>query len=229
MRARPVPGTGMRRRAPRLEDVAKVAGVSHQTVSRVINASAHVRPETRERVLAAMQQLDYRPNSVARALATGRSRTIGVVSFDTTLYGPATTLYAIEHAAHQEGYFVSVASLQSLDRPSTQSAVDRLRQQGVDGVVVIAPQTAAADAVSELPADVPVVAVEAGPEDSIPVVTVDQFGGAVRATEHLLELGHPTVWHIAGPTDWVEARQRVEGWRTALEAAGADVPEPLSG
>src|SRR5262245_43695648 len=115
MRARPVPGNGARRRAPRLEDVAKVAGVSHQTVSRVINASAHVRPETRERVLAAMQELDYRPNSVARALATGRSRTIGVVSFDTTLYGPATTLYAIEQAAHEEGYFISVASVQARD------------------------------------------------------------------------------------------------------------------
>ena len=219
----------MRRRAPRLEDVAKVAGVSHQTVSRVINASAHVRPETRERVLAAMQQLDYRPNSVARALATGRSKTIGVVSFDTTLYGPATTLYAIEHAAHEEGYFVSVASLQSLDLGSTRSAVDRLRQQGVDGVVVIAPQTAAAAAVSELPADVPVVAVEAGPENSIPVVTVDQQAGGQLATEHLLELGHRTVLHLAGPTDWVEAHQRLDGWRHTLRAAGAEVPEPLYG
>src|SRR3954471_2978284 len=221
MRARPVPGNGARRRAPRLEDVAKVAGVSHQTVSRVINASAHVRPETRERVLAAMRELDYRPNSVARALATGRSRTIVVVSFDTTLYGPATTLYAIEHAAHEQGYFVSVASLQSLDLGSVRSAVDRLRQRGVDGVVVIAPQTPAAAAVSELPADVPVVAVEAGPENSIPVVTVDQVAGAQRATEHLLELGHRNVWHLAGPTDWVEAQQRLDGWRRALKAAGA--------
>jgi DNA-binding LacI/PurR family transcriptional regulator len=229
MTARPVPARRARRPAPRLEDVAKVAGVSHQTVSRVINRSAHVRPETRERVLAAMRQLDYRPNSVARALATGRSRTIGVVSFDTTLYGPATTLYAIEHEAHEQGYFVSVASLQSLDLSSTRSAVDRLRQQGVDGVVVIAPQTAAAAAVSELPAGVPVVAVEAGPEDSIPVVTVDQVAGGALATEHLLELGHRTVWHIAGPTDWVEAQQRLDGWRQTLEAARAHVPEPLYG
>jgi len=79
-----------------MTDVAKLAGVSHQTVSRVINGSPQVRPATRERVLAAMAELDYRPNYAARALVTGRSQTLGVVSFDTTLYGPASTLYAIE-------------------------------------------------------------------------------------------------------------------------------------
>ena len=85
-----------RERAAVMSDVARLAGVSHQTVSRVINDSEHVREETRERVLRAMRQLDYRPNSVARALVTGRSNTLGVVSFDTTLYGPASTLYGIE-------------------------------------------------------------------------------------------------------------------------------------
>jgi DNA-binding LacI/PurR family transcriptional regulator len=94
---------------------------------------------------------------------------------------------------------------------------------------VIAPQTAATAAVSELPANVPVVAVEAGPADSIPVVSVDHVAGGRRATEHLLELGHPTVWHLAGPTDWVEAQQRLDGWRRTLEAAGAPIPEPLYG
>ena len=99
-----------------MADVAKLAGVSHQTVSRVINDSAHVRPETRRRVLAAMRQLDYRPNPAARALVTGRSRTLGVVSFDTTLYGPASTLFAIEQAAHAAGYFITIVSLHALDR-----------------------------------------------------------------------------------------------------------------
>ncbi len=89
-----------------MADVARAAGVSHQTVSRVINGSVSVREETRERVLRAMRELDYRPNSIARALVTGRSRTLGVVSFDTTLYGPASTLFGIERAAHAEGYFI---------------------------------------------------------------------------------------------------------------------------
>ena len=122
-----------------MTDVAKLAGVSHQTVSRVINGSPQVRAATRERVLAAMQELDYRPNSAARALVTGRSRTLGVVSFDTTLYGPASTLYAIERAAHDAGYFITIVSLEALDHASVLSAVERLRMQGVDGILVIAP------------------------------------------------------------------------------------------
>jgi DNA-binding LacI/PurR family transcriptional regulator len=212
-----------------MADVAALAGVSHQTVSRVINDSVNVRPETRERVLAAMRELDYRPNSVARALVTGRSKTLGVVSFDTTLYGPASTLFGIERAAHEAGYFMIVASLPALDRPSVLDAVGRLGLRGVDGILVIAPQEDAADALLHVPSDIPLVAVEAGPPQGVPVVAIDQFAGAASATRHLLDLGHETVWHIAGPTDFLEAQQRVAGWRATLESAGAEVPTPLVG
>ena len=218
-----------RRRTAVMADVAKLAGVSHQTVSRVINDSAHVRPETRRRVLAAMRELDYRPNPAARALVTGRSRTLGVVSFDTTLYGPASTLFAVEQAAHAAGYFITIVSLLALDRVSVLNAIERLRVQGVDGILVISPQEGAAEALVNLPADVPLVAVEAGPKQSVPVVAVDQFGGAASATRLLLDLGHRTVWHIAGPRDWLEAQQRVDGWRSALEAAGAEAPPVMMG
>ena len=221
--------TRRRPRAPVMSDVGRLAGVSHQTVSRVINGSPHVRPETRKRVLAAMEELGYRPNSVARALVTGRSRTLGVVSFDTTLYGPASTLFGIERAAHEAGYFIIVASLKALDRPSVTDAVERLRRQGVDGILVIAPHSEAGDALLHTHADVPLVAVEAGPEGGVPVVAVDQVAGAVSATEHLLELGHETVWHITGPPNFIESCQRLHGWRTTLQRAGADVPEPLVG
>ena len=212
-----------------MSDVGRLAGVSHQTVSRVINGSPHVRPETRERVIAAMLELGYRRNSVARALATGRSNMLGVVSFDTTLYGPASTLFGIERAAHEEGYFIIVASLKTLDRSSVTDAVERLRRHGVDGILVIAPQEDAVDALVHIPSDVPLVAVEAGPRDTVPVVAVDQFAGAASATRHLLDLGHATVWHVAGPSDFLEAQQRVDGWRTTLEAAGAAPPLPLVG
>jgi DNA-binding LacI/PurR family transcriptional regulator len=222
-------GTDARRRAPVMTDVARLAGVSHQTVSRVINGSPQVRPNTRERVLLAMQELDYRPNSAARALVTGRSRTLGVVSFDTTLYGPASTLYAIERAAHDAGYFITIVSLEALDRASVLSAVERLRMQGVDGILVIAPLEGAGEALVALPRDLPLVAVEAGPADALPVVAVDQRAGAALATRHLLELGHPTVAHIAGPLDFLEAVERIEGWRATLQAAGADAPEVLVG
>jgi DNA-binding LacI/PurR family transcriptional regulator len=195
----------------------------------VINGSPHVRPQTRERVLAAMRELGYRPNSVARALATGRSSTLGVVSFDTTLYGPASTLFGIERAAHEAGYFMIVASLKALNRSSVADAVERLRRHGVDGILVIAPLEDAADALLHAPSDFPLVAVEAGPPDAVPLVAVDQFAGAADATRHLLDLGHQAVWHIAGPPDFLEARQREDGWRTALEAVGRSVPEPMTG
>src|SRR5438105_5300386 len=217
------------KRAPVRLAVARLANVSHQTVSRVINGSPRVRPETRERVLAAMRELDYRPNPLARALVTGRSNMLGVVSFDTTLYGPASTLFGIERAAHEAGYFITVASLKAMDRASLADAVERLRRQGVDGVLVIAPLADAADAVLHAPSEVPLVAVEAGPEDVVPVVAVDQVAGAASATQHLLDLGHETVFHIAGPSDFLEARQRLEGWRATLERAGIEAPEPLSG
>jgi DNA-binding LacI/PurR family transcriptional regulator len=218
-----------RRRAAVMTDVAQLAGVSYQTVSRVLHDSPHVRRDTRARVLVAIRQLDYRPNSVAQALVTGRSMTLGVVSFDTTLFGPASTLLGIEEAAHDAGYVISIASLKALNRASVLAAVERLRRQGVDGIVVIAPQKSAVDALLHLPPDVPVVAVEAGPDDSVPVVAVDQLAGAASATRHLLDLGHRTVWHIAGPQDWLEAQQRVDGWRLTLEAAGASVPPLLQG
>jgi DNA-binding LacI/PurR family transcriptional regulator len=218
-----------RPRPPVMSDVAELAGVSHQTVSRVINGSPHVRPETRQRVQQAMRELDYRPNRMARALVTGRSNTLGVVSFDTTLYGPASTLLGIERAAHEAGYFIIVASLKALNRSSVTDAVDRLRRHGVDGVLVITAVQDAADALLTLPNDVPLVAVEAGPDEAVPVVEVDQFTGAALATTHLLELGHRTVWHIAGPPEFLEARQRLAGWRHTLERAGAEAPPHLTG
>ena len=212
-----------------MADVGRRAGVSHQTVSRVINGSRHVSPETRRRVLAAMRELGYRPNSIARALATGRTRTVGVVSFDTTLYGPASTLFGIERAAHQAGYFIIIASLRALDRTSLTEAVDRLRVQGVDGILAIVSDADAAAALLEAPLQVPLVAVEAGPDRAIPVVAVDQRAGATMATRHLLDLGHATVHHVTGPPGSLESQQRAAGWRATLDAAGAPAPRPLIG
>ena len=220
---------GARPRAALMADVARLAGVSLQTVSRVINDSPHVRADTRARVRDAMRKLGYRPNPVARALVTGRSRTLGVVSFDTTLYGPASTLFGIERAAHDADYFVSIVSMRSLTLPAVLNAVERLRAQGVDGILVIAPQESATRALLHLPEDFPVVAAEAGPGDAAPLVAVDQVAGARLATEHLLELGHRTVWHVSGPSDWLEAQDRRDGWRATLEAAGAAAPPVLAG
>ena len=212
-----------------MTDVAKLARVSHQTVSRVLHDSPNVKGDTRERVLAAIRQLNYRPNSVAQALVTGRSRVIGVVSLDTVHYGPASTLLGIEEAAHNAGYAVSITSMRSRSRTSVLDAVQLLRDQAVDGVVIIAPHIAAVEALRRLPPNVPMVAVGAGSTQDVPVVAVDQIGGAKAATQHLLDLGHRTVWHLAGPADWLEAEQRITGWQTALKEAGATLPPVLRG
>src|SRR5450631_1564970 len=216
-------------RGPAMTDVAQLAGVSHQTVSRVINKHPSVAATTRMRVLAAIEELGYRPNSAARALVTGRSQTLGVVTLNSTLYGPASTLYGIEQAALESDYFVTVASLRSTDRPAVRQAIVRLVDQGVEGVIVIAPVDSVVEALADLPRDLRVVAVEGDADADIDVVTVDQHAGAQSATEHLLSLGHSTVWHVAGPTDWLEARQRTAGWRSTLERAGLEVPPPLRG
>jgi DNA-binding LacI/PurR family transcriptional regulator len=213
-----------RQRPAVMADVANLAQVSYQTVSRVVHDSPNVRRDTRERVLAAIRQLDYRPNIMAQALVTGHSKTLGVVSFDTTLYGPASTLLGIEQAAHGAGYAVSIASLQSLNRPSMLGAIQRLQGQGVEGIIVIAPQKSAVVALGHLAPRVPLVAVEAGPDESVPVVAVDQFAGAAAATRHLLELGHRNVWHLGGPLDFLEAEQRIAGWKATLRAAGLQPP-----
>ncbi|WP_438943163.1 LacI family DNA-binding transcriptional regulator [Nonomuraea aridisoli] len=212
-----------------LMDVAARAGVSTMTVSRVLNAPDLVRAETRARVLAAVRELDYRPNQAARQLVTGRSGVLGVVSIDTTLYGPATMLYCIEQAARQAGYNVSIVSLGSLNRRSMEEGVQRLRTQAVDGVIIVAPHESAADGLRHLPPEMPVVAVDAGDDIPVPVAKVDQRAGAALVTRHLLDLGHESVLHVAGPADWLDANGRIDGWRGVLEAAGRPVPEVLRG
>ncbi|QVQ54745.1 LacI family DNA-binding transcriptional regulator [Spiractinospora alimapuensis] len=212
-----------------MADVAHRAGVSHQTVSRVLNDHPNVRPETRERVRSAIEELGYHRNSSARALVTRRTNVLGVVAFETTHYGPASTLFSIEQAARDAGYFVSIVSLKTITPGTVREAVDYLSEQSVDGFIVIAPQRAAVDSLGELPDDLPLVAVEGGEAPRMPVACVDQYGGAYMATEHLLALGHRRVLHVAGPPDWLEAEHRVAGWRAALTDAGIDAPDVIRG
>jgi DNA-binding LacI/PurR family transcriptional regulator len=206
-----------------MADVARQAGVSHQTVSRVLNGHPNVSPATRASVLAAIRDLGYRPNAAARTLVTGRTNVLGVISIDTTLYGPASMLYGIERAAHP-GYSVAIASLPGFDNRSLAEAVERFLAQGVDGIIVIAPQTAAVESLMSLVADVPLVAVGCGIRAPLPSVAIDNLAGAAKATQYLLDLGHETVHHIGGPDNWVDAQERIEGWQRILRAAGA--PEP---
>lgn len=207
-----------------MTDVAKLAGVSHQTVSRVLNAHPNVREQTRRRVQAAIAELGYRPNHAARVLVTGTSQVIGVVSQSSTLYGPAATMSALAVAALRHGFSVNVESIRALDRQLISDAIARHLDKRVAGLVVIAPVESANDALDDLPDDVPLVSIDGDPHRPSELVTVDQEAGAFAATMHLIGAGHKTVWHVSGPDTWFDSQGRVAGWRRALTEAGAEIP-----
>ncbi len=213
---------------PLMVDVARLAGVSHQTVSRVLNGHPHVSAKTRADVLAAIRDLGYRPNAAARTLATGRTNTFGVISVDNTLYGPSSMLYGLEQAAPPD-YMVAIARLDTFDRHLLHEAVERFLRQAVEGLIVVAPQTAAVEALADLKTGIPLVAIKCGTGAPIPSVTIDNTAGAARATQYLLDLGHETVYHLGGPMTWLDAQERADGWRQTLKVAGAPVPELVSG
>jgi DNA-binding LacI/PurR family transcriptional regulator len=194
----------------------------------VLNEHPNVRPLTRDRVLAAIRELAYRPNAAARTLVTRRTHTFGVITADTMLYGPTSMLYGFERAAH-DSYFVSVASLPALDRRSMLDAVDRFLGQGIEGIVVIATVDTAVAALGHVPPEVPLVAVGCGTRASVTSVAIDNVAGAAAATRYLLSLGHRSVFHVAGPANCLDARERAEGWRQALRETGAAEPALLVG
>ncbi|GAB4070774.1 LacI family DNA-binding transcriptional regulator [Angustibacter speluncae] len=215
-------------RAPVMADVARRAGVSYQTVSRVINDHPSVAPGTRARVSAAIAELGYRPNAAARALVTRSNRTIGLVTVNISQYGPAHTMLGLEEAVRGAGYGLGVTILDDLSPEAMTEAVDRFVAQSVDAVVVQATYDAAVHAIAGLRVPVPLVAVQAAHGD-VPTASVDQLEGAGLATRHLLGLGHRTVHHVRGPHDSQEARARVEAWRLTLKATSAPVPEVEAG
>jgi DNA-binding LacI/PurR family transcriptional regulator len=227
-------GSGARRATGRrgaavMVDVAALAGVSYQTVSRVINDQPGVRDSTRERVLVAMRELGYQPSSAARSLASGRSRTIGIVTIGSDLYGPASTLRGVETAVRDAGYTATTESLSRFDRTSALAAVERMTARRVEGILAIDPEVDAAAALRSMEVGVPLMVLCGGLDAVAAGVQLDGTASSQGAVRYLLDLGHPTVHHLAGPLRWEAARSRVQGWRAALEAAGAPVHEPLQG
>ncbi len=211
-------------------DVAKRAGVSQKTVSRVVNNAPHVRPDVRDRVNAAIEELGYRPNVSAQALARNRTHTIGMLAVGTDLHGPARRVFSVERAARRHGYGIALVTLPDVAPQAVADGVAELLARGVEGLVIEVPSHAVDLDLTRL-GDIPVVTSAgriAGLDRQV-VVDVDQVGSARCVTEHLLCLGHETVWHIAGPRDWDAAEKRLLGWRSALRAAGRRIPRVLYG
>ncbi len=221
-----------------MADVAARAGVSGQTVSRVVNASPQVEPSTRARVEAAMAELGYRPHRAARALRTGRTQTIGLVVSTLATVGNSRMLQAVADAAARRGYALTVVTLGA--DAGIAAAFDGLREQGVDGVVVLNEASALAQD-APAPADLELVVVDApvdanvspgfgrGVSIGFSIVQSDHAAGGRRATEHLLSLGHRTVHLVAGPQTSFASAERERGWRLALGQAGAEEPRIIRG
>ena len=226
-------------RAASVFDVAKVAGVSHQTVSRVLNDHPNVRASTRQKVLDAMSELSYRPNFAARTLSSSRSRILGILSTSSGEYGPASTIAAVEAAARRRGYSVSIANADGLDPASVAEALDHLGNLSAEGIIVVAPQLGVMDALVAASFTIPYVTTQelalaggagaaGGAEDGAGLAP-DQVAGARRAVAHLAGLGHRRIGHIAGPADWIDARSRRVGFERELADRGLSAAAVATG
>lgn len=204
-------------RRPTLAEVATFAGVSHQTVSRVVNNFEGVRPATRERVQAAISELGYRRNTAARALVTNESKLVGVIAVGSFLYGPTSTLASIEGAARDHGYMTLLATVKDADEKNLNSAIDQCLERSVDALIIIANQEMWVRYTSTLNIDIPLIVVGPRPFDigSLTCMSVNQAHGAEIAINHLDSLGHKKIGILAGPRDWVDAQQRLSGALTA--------------
>lgn len=207
-------------RAVTLNDVAQASGVSHQTVSRVINDSPHVAAGTKARVLRAIAELGYRPNTVARQLVTGTSSTVGIISFGTTYYGPAQMVHSIEHALKQRGYGFVFASLESVGLRAVRHALRDLERHRVAGLILVTPLLKVRPQdVQALCQSLPFVMIDLYKGATLPSVSFDQAHGSALATKHLLDLGHRHICEISGPLAWSGAFERHEAWRATLQQA----------
>ena len=209
-----------------MADVAAVAGVSAQTVSRVVNDSPRVDPATRANVEAAMSQLGYRMHRAARALRTGRTDTIGLIVANLSSVGNSRMLQALADHAAERGFALTVVTASG--REAVADAFARLSDQGIDGAVILNEATALARGL-DVPPGLALVVVDSPADDRFAVVQTDHAAGARAATEHLLSLGRGSVHHLGGPVGSFAAAERERGWRDAHEAAGIAAPEPIRG
>jgi DNA-binding LacI/PurR family transcriptional regulator len=227
--ARPADAPGGSGRTANIFDVARLAGVSHQTVSRVINDLPNVRPATRARVERAIAQLQYSPSPAARALVTRRTRTIGLVTPGISDYGPTSIAMHFNFAARAARYSVESVSAPPDDSKGIRAVIDGLLRQRVDAIVLVVVDVAVLDLVRNLDLRIPVVAAASTARRSPLIVSIDQYRGARSAVRHLAELGHTRILHLAGPRTALDAIERVRGWRDELAVHRLELVDPLYG
>lgn len=220
---------GDRARVPSIRDVARLAGVSHQTVSRVLNNHPSIRPETKKRVQDAIGVLDYKPNAAARALVTSRTRTIGVLAATVGEFGPTASIASIEEAARAEGYAVTTLNLPATTPEAIGDAIRQLKGEQVSGIVALAPQVRVFNVLRGMAIGVPLVSLQTASGEDGFTISADQVAGAHAITAHLISLGHTDILHVAGPQDWIEAESRMRGYLDALREADLSTFPPIRG
>ena len=198
-------------------DVARVAGVSPATVSRVINGTAKVSPATRQAVQAAIKTLHYEPNKFARSLITNRSGIIGVLIDRSIRYATANVLVQLEEYASLRGYMSVVLTVDKPFRERFMQALTKFRSLSAEGIIVIAPRIELSETIVDCNVPEPVIIVSSELSDiGIPMVGENQYDGACRAIRHLAQSGHREIWHVAGSQDWFDERRRMQGWQDTL-------------
>jgi LacI family transcriptional regulator len=214
-----------------LQDVAKLAGVSAKTVSRVVNNQGEISKATRQRVQAAIEQLGYRPNILARSLVNQRSDTLAVVASGLEYYGPSHTLIGVEQQSYDLGYSLLLSLLPHPDDTNINPVLDAFIARRVDGIIWAVPEIGDNRAwiqpglFEHLP---PIVFLSMKPRPGLSVVAVDNRAGAAQATQHLLEQGRRKIGLIAGPLTWWEAQERCSGCKDTLQQAGLELPPSLT-
>ncbi|MET3565970.1 DNA-binding LacI/PurR family transcriptional regulator [Leifsonia sp. 563] len=211
---------------PVISDVARRAGVSVPTVSRVLNGAAYVSDEKRSRVMEAIRELDFRPSAAARALVARQPRLIAVIAGNTSRYGYAETIRGIEERARAAGYTVSITVVESADDETVDGAVSLVLDQPIAGVVVLKFDPPGVAALHRLPKSIPTVSISGVRESGVPQAVLAEADAAEEVVDYLLELGHSTVHHVRVPPSRKEDG-RTTGWKRALTVHGAPVPPPV--
>lgn len=220
-----VPTTGR----ANIYDVAKLAGVSHMTVSRVLNGHPNIRDTTRKRVDDAIAQLQYQRSATARALAMRSAMRLGVLVDNPVEYGPNSMLHSFETAAHEAGYTVGSFTTTDEGTLSIEAALQGLLEQDIDGLCVIAPRESSLKTLQAHPTTVPKILLIPATIPEVSTASVDQYAGASVVVEHLIDLGHTRIAHLGGPSDWFDARERERAWRDAVTQAGLEAAEYAEG
>ena len=209
-----------------IKDIAKMCNVSIQTVSRVINKRPDVSPETRESVEKAIAEMGYWPSMLARSLVQQRSYTLGVILAGLRYQGVSQTLNGIAEECEHSGYALFVKELPRFDTPEIVPVIESLMAHQVEGIIFAAPEINenVKVAQSQLPATCPpIIFLKCQPNPNYTTISIDNYGGARKAVEHLLSIGRRHIGMIAGPVEWLESRQRAQGWEDALKNFGIEV------